>query len=161
MAAGRQMLDFRHAVHRIVVRLAHHRAVHPEPIGETNDFGNPPGTEIADPEVADFSLAYEVAQGRHGLLEWRADVLLVQVIDVDISDPETPQAGFGRCHDPFAAQSLAVRSLAHRIADFGCQHPPVAVAGDSAADDLLRPAMAVLIGSVDEVDADRARLADD
>jgi hypothetical protein len=48
----------------------------------------------------------------HRLLERRAVVLLVKVVDVDVVGGEPAQAALHRSHHPFARQSAAVRPAA-------------------------------------------------
>ena len=65
-----------------------------------------------------------------------------------------------RCN-PAARIALMVRILAHGAVHLGGQHDIVATALQRLTDDLLRLAVAVPIGGVDEVDAEIQGLVDD
>src|SRR4030095_273775 len=100
-----------------------------------------------------FALPHKVAHRAHGFGERRRVVLFVQVIDVDSVGAETPQAGFGRLHNPSPRQPSVVRAGAHRIGALGGEDPVAALGADETADDLLGQALVVNVRRVDEVDA--------
>ena len=157
----RQLLDLGHAVHRVVIGLAHHRPGDPQAIGDAADLGDAPGAEIRETEVAYLALPHEIAHRPHGFLERRRMVLLVQVVDVEIVSAQPLQAPLRRLQDPFARQAALVGTAAHGVADLGREHPAVALACNDASGHFLGAALIVLVGGVDEVDAGLARAADD
>ncbi len=161
MGAGRQVLGLGHAVHRVVVGLADHRAVDTEPVADRGDRGDPPGAIIGDSEMTDLALANQITHRRHRRLERRVVVLLVEVIDIDVVGAETLQARIARLDDPFARQAALVRSVAHRVAQLGGEEPAITLLGDRRADDLFGAAVIIGVGGIDEVDPGVARLGDD
>jgi hypothetical protein len=154
------VLDLRHAVHRVVIGLARHRAVDAEPVADVADFGDAPGAVVRDAEIAYFSCAHQVAHRAHGLLQRRRMVFLVEVIDVDVVGAEPLQAFVGGLQHPAPRQPAAIGIVAHGVGELGREHPVRPVVGDRAADHLFRIAVVVGIRGVDEIDAGLACLRD-
>ena len=82
------MLDLGHAVHGVVVGLAHHRTVDAEPVADGADLRDAPALVVRHAEMADLAGSDEVAHGAHGFGERRAQVFLMQIVDVDIVSAE-------------------------------------------------------------------------
>src|SRR6266705_666895 len=59
--AGREVLHFGHAVHRIVIGLADDRAIDAEAIADVADFGDSPGAVIRNAAIAHLALADQFA----------------------------------------------------------------------------------------------------
>src|SRR6202043_1847044 len=95
MGAGRQMLDFGHAVQQVIARLTHYRAIDTGQIAEPRDLSHAPGPEIGDAEIPDLALPDQVSKCMHRLIEWRCMVLFVKKKDVDDVGAKPPQTGFG------------------------------------------------------------------
>ena len=152
MGAGRQVLDLRHAVQRVVERLADHGPVDARRVAKAADLRQAPGAEVGDAEMADLAGPHEVRHGAHRLLQRRRVVLLVQIEDVDRLHAQAAQAGLGGQDAVAARQAAVVGALPRRIGELGGQHPPLALAADQAAGDLLGTAVIVDIRRVDEVD---------
>ena len=159
--AGRKMLDLGHAVHRIVIGLADHRAVDAEAVADVADFGDPPGAVVRDAEIAHLALPDQFAHRAHGLVQRRRMVFLMQIIDVDIVGAEPLQAFVGRLQHPAPRQPAAVGIVAHGVGELGGEHPVVPAVGNRAADHLLGIAAIIGVRGVDEIDAGLARLRDD
>ena len=81
------MLDLRHAVHRVVIGLAHDRAADAHLVADAADFGDAPGAMVGDAEMPDFSGADEIGDGADRLVERRRVILFMQVVNVDESVP--------------------------------------------------------------------------
>ena len=147
------MLDLGHAVHGVVIGLAHHRAVDAKPVADGADFRNAPAFVVRHAEMADLAGADEVAHCVHGLGERRVQVFLVQIVNVDVVGAEPAQARVDCAHGPLTREAARVRSLPHGIGEFRGEHPLVALVRDGAAGHLLGTAAIVGVGSVDEIDA--------
>ena len=161
ITAGREVLDFGHAVHRVVIGLADDRAVDAEVIADVADLRDPPGPIIRDAEIAHLAAADQLAHRAHGLCQRRRMVFPVQIIDVDIVGAEPLQAFVGGLQHPAPRQAAPVGIVAHGIGELGGEHPVLPVVGDGAADHVFRIAVRIGIGGIDEVDAGLARLGDD
>src|SRR5581483_10307160 len=161
ITAGRKMLDLGHAVHRVIIGLARHRAVDAEPVADVADFGDAPGAIIRDAEIAHLAGADQFGHRAHGLLQRRRMVFLVQVIDVDVVGAEPLQALVAGLQDPAPRQPAAIGIVADLVGELGREDPARAAVGDGAADHLLGISLVVGVGRVDEVDAGLARLGDD
>jgi hypothetical protein len=96
------VLGFRHAVHGVVIRLAHDRAVDADLVTKPANLRDSPGAKIRDAEVPHLPLADQIGNGMHGFGKRRLMILLVEVIDVDAIDAEATQARFRRAHHPMA-----------------------------------------------------------
>ena len=162
IAAGRQMLDLGHAVHGVVIGLADDRAVDAELVADVADLGDAPGAVVRDAEIADLARPSRDRRSRA---------------------PSPPAASRG---PPCAGNRC--RCSRCRAAS-GCPPPPACThlrdsprslgsapiglatlvattqlsrsAGDGAADHLLRLALIIDVGRVEEVDAGLARPRDD
>ncbi len=161
IAAGRKVLDLRHAVHRVVIGLARHRAVDAEPVADVADLGDAPGAIVRDAEIADLAGAHQIAHRAHGLFQRRRVVFLVQEVDVDVVGAEPFQALVGRLQHPLPRQPAAIGIIAHRVGELCREHPVRSVVGNGAADHLLGVAVVIGIRGVDEIDAGLARLRHD
>ena len=159
--AGREMLDLGHAVHRVVIGLADHRAVDAEAVADVADLGDPPGAIIRDAEIAHLALPDQFAHRAHGLVQRRRVIFLMQIIDVDIVGAEPLQAFVGGLQHPASRQSAAVGIVAHGVGELGREYQSVPAVGNGAADHLLGIAARIGVGGIDEVDAGLARLGDD
>ena len=85
----------------------------------------------------------------------------VDLVEVDPLRVEAAQRLLDRAHDPAARVALPVGVLTHRAMELRGQDDVVAAAPESLADDLLRLALGVDVGSVDEGDAGVQRGVDD
>ena len=125
-------------------------------------LGQPPCRIVGAADIAHLALLHQIVQRAHGLVDGRAGVIEVGLVEVDVVGVQPAQAVLHGCHDVAAAQSLAVGAVPHAAANLGGQHDLAAVAAclHPAADDCLRHAAGVAInpagvnvGSVDEVAA--------
>ncbi len=100
-------------------------------------------------------------QGGQCLLDGRAGVVAVDLIEVHVVGSQPLEAGIdGRAH-VLAAQAPVVGALPHRVEDLRGQHDVLAVALEGRADDLLASSARVHVGRVDEVDTQLEGALDD
>ncbi len=86
----------------------------------------------------------------------------MDLIEVDPVGVEPAQRILDRAHDPAAGVAAPVGVLAHGVVELRGEDYVVApAAGERLADDLLRLALAIDVGGVDEVDARVERAVDD
>ena len=120
------------------------------------------GRERGGADVADLALVHEVGERRQRLVDVRARVDAVDLVEVDPVGAQSPQRVLDRADDPAARVALLVGVLAHRVVELGGEDDVVAAAaGERLADDLLGLAVPVDVGGVDEVDAGVERRVDD
>ena len=120
------------------------------------------GGEGGRADVADLALVHEVAERRQRLLDVRARIEAVHLVEVDPVGAQPPQRVLDRADDPAARVALLVGVLAHRVVELGGEDDVVAAAaGERLADDLLGLALPVDVGGVDEVDPGVERRVDD
>ncbi len=116
---------------------------------------------VGHAEVADLPAADELADRADGFLERRAEVVLVQVVDVDVVGGEAREAVVAGCsiqrRDRPPSCGFFVITLPTLVARI--QSRRCALIG--RADDALGRALRVDVGGVDEIDARVARLVDD
>ena len=147
------MLHLGHAVHGIIVGLADDRPVNAQLVAEAADLGHAPGAVVRDAEIADLARLHEIAHRPHRLGQRHGMVLLVEVVDVDVVGAEPSQAGIGRLHHPFAERPRSFgpgpMGLHTLVATTHLSRSPAM----RAARDLLRPALVVDIGGVEEIHA--------
>ncbi|SNY46838.1 hypothetical protein SAMN05421748_10815 [Paractinoplanes atraurantiacus] len=108
---------------------------------------------VGGADRTDLAAAYEIGQGRQGLLQVGARIEAVDLVEVDVVGAQAAQGVLDRRHDPAAGGALPVRVVAHRPAELGGDHDAVAAALQGLADDLLGFAVRVDVRRVDEVDA--------
>lgn len=161
IGTGGEVLDLRHAVHGVVVRLAHRGSIDAEPVADVADLGDAPGAVVGDAEIAHLARADQVTHRAHRLFQRSRVIFLVQIVDVDVIGAEPLQALVGRLQHPTPRQPAAIGIVAHGIGEFCREHPGVAIAGDGAADNFFGSTFRIGIRRVDEVDPGAVRLADD
>jgi hypothetical protein len=97
--------------------------------------------ECAD--IARLAGLHDVVQRFHGFFDRRAVVPAMDLIQIDVIRPETPQAVVDFRHDRLARQTCAVLTRMHAAMDLGSQHDFVALRKvlQRAADDFLAGAV--------------------
>src|SRR5665647_419826 len=122
-----------------------------------------PGGEIGDSDVEDLAHAHEIAERLERLLDGRARVDAMDLVEVDVVGAEAAQAGIDGLHDVLTPEPHVVDvagagrgRVAHRAAELGGDHD--GLAGDACGlerppQDLLGLATRVHVGGVEEVDA--------
>ncbi len=85
----------------------------------------------------------------------------MHLVKIDMVGLQAAQRRLHRLRDPAARTALVVRIVAHGAMHLGGQHNTFAATLQRFADNLLRLAVAVSIGGVDEVDAEIQGLVDD
>jgi len=68
-------VPLRHAVHRVVLRLAGRGPVDACLIAQAHQLREPPGPEVGHADVADLALALEIGESTHRLIERRARIM--------------------------------------------------------------------------------------
>src|SRR6185295_9736973 len=110
-------------------------------------------------DVDDLALAHERLHRLPDFVPWSRAIDVVHLIEVDHLGLHALQRCFARTHDVHRRETRLVRPVAHRAVDLRRQDdllaPPSALR-EPAADDLLRPAFALLpavhVRGVEEVD---------
>jgi hypothetical protein len=162
VGAGGQVLDLRHAVHGVVVRLADDRPRHVEEPAEADDLRDPEGAEVAHPPVPELALPDEVAQGLDRLVERERRVVEMQEVDVHVVQLEARETLVHRPREPEPAEPAPVRTMGRQArAPLGRDDPAIAVGPDCPPDDPLRLASGIGVGRVEEVDAGLGRASHD
>ena len=85
----------------------------------------------------------------------------MDLVEIDVFGLKAAERSLHGLRDPTPRTALLVWILAHRPVHLGGQHDGVASTFQRLADDLLRLALAVSIGGIDEVDAGIQGLVDD
>jgi hypothetical protein len=85
----------------------------------------------------------------------------MHLVEVDVVDAEAAKAVVQGGDHPAPGGALMVAFLAHRRVELRRQHDVVAAAGDGPSHHLLRLAVAVAVGGVNQVDAGLEGAVDD
>jgi hypothetical protein len=120
------------------------------------------GTGLGQADVADLALGDQPGQGAGGLLDERARVDPVLVVQVDVVGAEPPEGALGRgAHVGRAAvgDAGAAASVGDE-AELGGHHDLVTAAPDRLADEFLAVERAVDLGGVDVGHAQVQRAVD-
>lgn len=114
-----------------------------------------PGEHGGGADVAGLAGADDVVQGLHRLLDRGGVVPAVDDVEVDVVGSETLQARVDLGHDVLARQATTIGRLAHVPVHLRREDDVVTVGEllEVLAQDLLRIALRVDIGGVEEVDA--------
>src|ERR1039458_2744698 len=83
-------------------------------LGDMLGLGELPGEHAAGADVASLASAHYVMQCLHGLLDWRAAVPAMDLIEVDVVHTQALQRGVDRTENVLARQAAAVLSRSHR-----------------------------------------------
>ena len=126
----------------------------PALLGHPVRFDDLRGRKRATTDHADLALAHEVAHGAERLVDVGQRVDSVDLVQVDVVGAEAAQRVFTGADDPRPGRAPAVEHVvAHGVMQLRRDDDLVATVADPGADDLLGLAVAVHVGSVDEVDA--------
>jgi hypothetical protein len=105
--------------------------------------------------------AHQVGKHRQRLLNVGVGRGPVHLVKVDMIGLQAAQRRLHRLRDPAARTALLIWILTHCAVNLGGKHDIVATTLQRLADNLLRLAVAVSVGGVDEVDAEIQALVDD
>ncbi len=119
----------------------------------------PPGTSSCRSRAP--CLRAQIGEHRERLFDFDRRIGPVDLVQVDVVGAEAAQALLDFVADPAAGVALPVHAFAHLAVHFGREHHVVAAALQRLADDLLRLALRVHVGGVDEVDAVVERVMND
>ena len=121
-----------------------------------------PGPHRRGADVARFASLYDVVQRLERLLDRRARVPAVDLIEVDVVGAEPAEARVDLCHDRLARQPGAVRPRPHPSVHLGGEHNLLArdEVPERPADDLLARPARVDVRGIEEVDPGVERAAD-
>src|SRR5258708_38296237 len=161
MGAGGQGLALGHAVQKVVVWLAHYGAIDSSQVAKPTNLSHPPGPEIRDAKIPDFSLSEQVGKGVHRLVQRRRMVLFVKIENVNDIGSKPAQTGFDRIKGPAPRQPAIIGAIAGWVCQLGRQNPPGSFGRDSASHDFLRPAAVLDSSRIDNVNSNCAGGCDD
>src|SRR5262249_33427641 len=151
--AEREVLALDHAVDQVVAGLEAVEAGPAAAIAAPERLRQLPGSEVGAAQVAYLPLAHQVIQGRQRLIEGRAHIPGVDLVEVDVVGLEPAKARLHLLQDRESRQALLVRSVPHAAAHLRREHHAVADALEGLAHDLLAATAAVDVGGVQKVDA--------
>src|SRR6185369_669718 len=117
-----------------------------------------PREQVGRADVAHLAGAHQVVQRPQRLLDRRAAVGPVQLVQVDVVGFQALQAGLAGADDRAARSAEVVRSVAGAVAELGGDERLPALALQRDAQSLFRLADAVTVGGVEVVDAQGERL---
>src|SRR5215204_6882620 len=107
-------------------------------------------------EVAGLASLHDVVEDIHRLLDWRQAVPAVDLVEVDIVEPEPPQRGVDRGEDVLAGQATTVLAGHRPAMHLGRHHVLLARAeelAEQASGHDLALAAVVDVSGVEEADA--------
>src|SRR4029453_16717038 len=116
-------------------------------------LGELPGVHARRADVARLAGPHDVVEGLHRLLDRGLVVPAVGLVEVDVVGPQPAQRVVDAGKDVFAGQAAVVGARAHRKEDLGGQHvvvPATERLGEQPTGDLLRQAVRVGVGGVEE-----------
>jgi hypothetical protein len=114
--------------------------------------GEQPGREVRDAERLDLARPHEPVERLERRLQRHAGIGRVHLVQVDLVDAEAAQARVAGGADAIGVEALPA-GVGDREADLGREHHVVAVAGEPRREGLLREAVVVGVGGVEEVAA--------
>ena len=129
---------------------------------DVDRLGELPGMHRGGADIAGLAGLHHVMQRLQRFLDRRRVVEAVDLVEIDIIGAEPAQAVVDLVEDRLARQAGAVRAGAHAVEHLGGEHDVLAPGEilDGAADDLLRGAVRIDIGGIEEIDPELERLAD-
>jgi hypothetical protein len=132
-------------------------------IGRVQRLGELPRVHRRRADVARLAGLDDVVERLERLLDRRAVVPAVDLVEVDVVHAQAAKAVVDLGHDRSAGQAAAVGALMHLAVDLGGDHHLVAPGevGQRVAEDLLAGAGRVDVGGVEEVDALLERAPDE
>jgi hypothetical protein len=149
----RQDLDLGLALHQAVHRLGDLQARPVVPLLEIDRALGLPRRPVADRGVDHLARAHQVLEPAHRFLDRRQRVVAMQEQHIDAIGLQPLEAGLDRLDDMAPRGAACVEVGADLGVDLGGEHKVVAMALHQPAEDLLRNALVVLVGGVEEVDA--------
>ena len=108
-----------------------------------------PLEEVRRADVPHLALAHEVVQRAHRLLDGRAAVRRVHLIDIDVVRLQPSQRSLARIHGVLARRAAVVRSRPCPVAELRRHDHAVAPTLERSAEVLLRPAREVRVCGVE------------
>ena len=129
------------------------------PVGDHHHLGELVGRHGRAADVAHLARAHELVERVHGLFHRRVRIEPVDLVDVDVIGLQAPELLVDRGHQMLAAGADIVGDRALADADLGRQHDVLALdhLHERGAHDLLGAAGIVVVGGVEEGDADIER----
>lgn len=122
------------------------------------------GAEVGDADVANLAFVDELVERRGGFGERNVRVGPVHLIEIDVVDSERAQAVVDALAKPLAARIAGETVVGHPQSALRRDHDRFAVrvelCAQSLREEALRGAESVALRSVEQVDAELARLAD-
>lgn len=122
-------------------------------LGDPEGLHQLPSSEVRDAEVAHLPLADELVEGREDLVDRCLRVERVQLQEIDVVGAEPPQRCLGCPDEPRARRAGVLRAVAHRQRCLRREQDLIASALHGRAEDLLRGAVRVDVGRVEQRDA--------
>ena len=141
------------ASHEAVVHLRGDELLQAQALLHVDGGGALPGKIIAEPDMADLALADQVIQRPQGLLQGRAGIPAVHLVQVDVVGLQPLEARLDPPHDVHPGGAAPVEVLAHRHADLGGQDDLLPHAFQRVAQQGLALPARIDVRRVDEIDS--------
>ena len=114
----------------------------------------PPGRQVGGADVADLAVADQVVEGAQRLVDRRAPVELVELVEIDPVSAEAFERVLDRLHDVAARGADLHARIVHGHAELAGEHDVLAPRAERLAEEPLRSAApAIHIGRVEQRDA--------
>jgi len=124
----------------------------PMPFRHRQRFHQLPAGEVGNAHIAELSGAHEIVECRQHLLDRRSRIEGVQLQEIDIVRAEPAQRVLDTLDQSRARRARIVRPLAHRQAGLGRDDHLIAPALDRRTQHLLRSAVRINIGGIEQID---------
>jgi len=121
-------------------------------LGDRQRLHQLPSEEIRTAEIAHLALMHEIVERGERLFERREEIEAMDDIEVDPVGTEPTQAVLAALDDVSAAQAHVVDLGAHASPHFGGKHHLVSFALERFPQDLLRLAIGIDVGGIEEID---------
>ena len=116
-------------------------------------MGRLPGEVVAEPDVTDLALTHEVVECPEGLLQRRAGIPAVHLVEIDVVGLQAFQARLDGPQHVHPCRAGPVEVVAHRQAELGGQDDLLPQALQGIPEQGLAFPAGVDVGGIDEVDA--------
>ena len=111
---------------------------------------------MTETTIEDLALRDQVVEGGEGLFQRGLVVVAMELVEIDVVQAHSFEAGVALLDDVLAGEALVVghRAIAHREEDFGCDDVGVArKLAQAASHDLFALAARIGVGGIEEIDS--------
>src|SRR5271166_4697843 len=161
LAHRRHQLGFWFAKHQRIFVLTRNERIQPAGLRRPLRLHHLPGGEVGTADVTHIAMPHEIVERAQRLLDRRARIRRVDLIQIDPVGAQPAQAVLHLAHDVAARSADLHAFIVHRHAELGGEYDPLAVVAEDLAQACLRSAaLAIGIGGVEQRDAEIKRLVD-